>query len=184
MSEVQGKREGTIRKGNEPSFANELHQGKVEVEIICKEAQTSPQHQGLAREHGLLASPNYREQPIADFRRGRASREIGNESHESRPFLSGRGHIAGPKAGVPSIREASFFRYSLCGAISCETIQPGGTATSRKTETMQSRSNTTARYLCDCGIINENSERVGFLPLSRCAQQTRIRTMNMAIISG
>src|SRR4051794_40101645 len=107
MGEAQGKREGMIRNGNKPCLANELHQGKVDVEIICKETQTSPQHQGLAREHRLLALPNYREQPIAVVRWGRASREIGNERHESRSFLSGRVHIAGPKvkrAGVRSIR--------------------------------------------------------------------------------
>lgn len=66
--EAQGKREGPIRNGNEPVLANELHQGKVDVEVICKETQTSPQQQGLAREHRLLALPNYRKQSIADFR--------------------------------------------------------------------------------------------------------------------
>jgi hypothetical protein len=134
MSEVQGKREGLIRNGNKPCLANELHQGEVDIEIICKKTQTSPQHQGLTREHWLLTLPNYREQSIADFPWGRASREIGDERHESSPFLSGRGHIAGlrvKRAGVRSIREASFFRCSLYGAIVCETIHRSGNANFR-----------------------------------------------------
>ena len=102
--EVQGKREGPIRNGDKPCLANELHQGKVDVEIICKETQTSPQHQGLAREHRLLALPNYREQSSADFRWGGASREIGNERHKCSPFLSGVGHITGPRVKRAGVR--------------------------------------------------------------------------------
>lgn len=112
MIEVQSEREGPIRNGNKPCLANEPHQGKIDVEIIRKETQTSPQHQGLAREHRLLASPNYREQSIPDLRCSRASREIGNERHESSPFLSGRGHIAGPKVKRAGVRRRFVKRLS------------------------------------------------------------------------
>jgi hypothetical protein len=46
MSEVQGKHEGPIRNRHKPSLTNKLHQGKIDVEIVCKETQTQPAVKG------------------------------------------------------------------------------------------------------------------------------------------
>ena len=127
MTEVQSKREGPIRNGNKPCLANELNEGKVDVEIIYKKLRPARSTKVLPREHRLLALPNYCEQSIADFRCDGASREIGNERHESSPFLSGCGHIAGPE--VCSCAERSCARrFSLAmrthaGRRQCNRLQ-------------------------------------------------------------
>jgi hypothetical protein len=43
VREIQGKGERAIRNRNKPSLANKLHEGKIDIEIVCKEAQASLQ---------------------------------------------------------------------------------------------------------------------------------------------